>query len=423
MTRILRDERGVALPLALVGLTLVTVLVSGAMLSASTEVAVSNAHQTASGSLHRAEATVERYVAEVNVATIEAAAGTSFTYVPTGTSDSARITLTRLGQRRVGTDGWQFYSIEATPIAAGQPRGRRVMAFVEVPVDFAPPPSFNTSVKAGATLGNNADIGGSIDINSSSGLCAKAGADHAIEHAKGTSVTVRGQAAKNIGASEIKQSELAREGMAERILGGDVERLMDLADGAEIKFGNKWGQPAFNSSLRPNATHSDPAYRWGCPKNMRGAGGCPGSSGDEYKFVAIDASNADGSRGEVRLNGDYGQGMLVIVGGSLRIQGNFQYNGIILVEGSTDIHGGGGGGGSKIEGALLGLGDLTICTSGTGCTDSGGTSEMSDFTSGAVIQFNRCTLDDVQEQITKRYGTGTVKPIVDPTFAWLERAN
>ena len=32
------------------------------------------------------------------------------------------------------------------------------------------------------------------------------------------------------------------------------------------------------------------------------------------------------------INGDYGQGILIVVNGSLKIQGNFIFRGIVLVE-------------------------------------------------------------------------------------------
>ncbi|HEU0053443.1 MAG TPA: hypothetical protein VFQ39_09715 [Longimicrobium sp.] len=136
--------------------------------------------------------------------------------------------------------------------------------------------------------------------------------------------------------------------------------------------------------------------------------------------MAIDAANSDGSRGSVSVQGDYGQGMLVILNGDLRITGGFRYKGIILVEGNTDIHGGSGGsGGSKIEGALLGLGDLEICgdNSSGECQNSSGEGDGTDISSGAVIQYNRCAINAVQDAINNN-------PIQDrprsQTFAWYE---
>jgi hypothetical protein len=173
---------------------------------------------------------------------------------------------------------------------------------------------------------------------------------------------------------------------------------------------------AFSGS--PSGNNSNVKLRWGCPADM--VSSCPSGTTTKFPLVAIDAANSDGSRGSVSIQGDYGQGMLVILNGDLRITGGFQYKGIILVEGNTDIHGGSGGsGGSKIEGALLGLGDLEICGDNNSgeCENSFGEGDGSDISSGAVIQYNRCAVNAVQDAINSN-------PIQDrpraQTFAWYE---
>ena len=58
------NERGAALPLALFGLVAVSILVTSALLTSSTELALSGAHQTAARRLHAANAALERFVAD-----------------------------------------------------------------------------------------------------------------------------------------------------------------------------------------------------------------------------------------------------------------------------------------------------------------------------------------------------------------------
>lgn len=57
-------ERGAALPLALFGLVAVSLLVTSALLTSSTEVVVSRAHLEGTRSLHAANAALEQFVAE-----------------------------------------------------------------------------------------------------------------------------------------------------------------------------------------------------------------------------------------------------------------------------------------------------------------------------------------------------------------------
>jgi hypothetical protein len=57
-----------------------------------------------------------------------------------------------------------------------------------------------------------------------------------------------------------------------------------------------------------------------------------------FPIVAIDAKNPDGSWGVVTVNLSHGQGMLIVYNGSLRIQGNLIYKGVVPVEGGFHGH-------------------------------------------------------------------------------------
>ncbi|HEX2202110.1 MAG TPA: pilus assembly PilX N-terminal domain-containing protein [Longimicrobium sp.] len=403
------DRRGIALPLALLGLVAVSVMVTAALLTSSTEAAVTNAHRDATQSLFQVEGGIQEYVATQG-ADLSAVSGATFT--PTSGPD-LDIDVWRL-HRDVVIGGAVtnrervVYAVRAEPDGGG----RSLIAMVDVPIQL-----MNLNINAGATLGNNTKISGSIDINKSSNLCAGQVAGTAVLHAAGTTLTLSGQAKTNIG-NDTSTFAGNREQLAAHTLNG--LDLIEIADHADVKFGRRWFPDAPFSTLpgKPNGTQTDPRINWGCPQEL--ITGCPGSSATRFPLVAIDASTASGARGEVRIQGDYGQGMLVVLNGDLRITGGFVFKGIILVEGNTDIHGGSGGsGGSKIEGALLGLGDLEICGDNASgeCENSIGEGDGSDLSSGAVIQYNKCALNEVQQAINNNPIQAAPST---PTFAWFE---
>lgn len=404
------DERGVALPLALLGLVAISLMVTAALLTSSTEAAVSRAQADATVNLYRVESGIQAYIANrgANLAPVSNAA-----FTPPG----GPAMLINVAQMFVepppagGSAGAVVHAIRAEPApTATSAGGRSLVAMVRVPADF-----MALNIDAGATLGSNTDIGGSIDINSTSTLCNRDTADQAVLHAEGTDLTLRGAARTNIG-NDTATFDGNREELAEHVLNG--LDMVSIARRGDIKFGKMLTDTFFTSLPgRPNGAHSNRKLRWGCPSDIPGIT-CTGGTTD-FPLVAIDARTSSGGRGTVTLEGDHGQGMLVIINGNLVIRGNFVYKGIILVEGNTDIHGGGGGSGTKIQGALLGLGDLEIChddDSGD-CTNALGGEGENDLSSGAVIEYNRCAIDQVQSAINQR-------PIQQrpnaPTFGWFE---
>ena len=70
-------ERGVALPLALLGLVGVSLIVTTALLTSSTEYAISSAHQDATRALYIAEGGLQAYVAEYGSALAPGVSGSN----------------------------------------------------------------------------------------------------------------------------------------------------------------------------------------------------------------------------------------------------------------------------------------------------------------------------------------------------------
>jgi hypothetical protein len=407
------DQRGVALPLALLGLVAISLMVTAALLTSSTEAAVSRAQADATVNLYRVESGIQAYIANrgANLAPVNNAAFTP----PGGPAMLINVAQMFVEQPDPAipnsNEGAVVHAIRAEPApTATSAGGRSLVAMVRVPATF-----MALNIDAGATLGSNTDIGGSIDINSTSTLCATDTAAQAVLHAEGTELELRGAARDAIG-NDTATFDGDRDELAEHVLNG--LDLVSIARRGDIKWGKMLTDTFFTSLPgRPSGAHSNLKLRWGCPPEM--VTSCPAGTDDDFPLVAIDARTSSGGRGTVTLEGDYGQGMLVIINGNLVIRGNFLYKGIILVEGNTDIHGGSGGAGTKIQGALLGLGDLEIChddDSGD-CTNALGGEGENDLSSGAVIEYNRCAIEQVQSAINQR-------PIQQrpnaPTFGWFE---
>lgn len=396
------DRRGVALPMALFGLVAISILVTAALLTSTTDSAIAGAQRDAALEMYQAEGAVQAYVARMG-ASIDTG---RVSFVAPGTEIPYAINVSRMSLSRApGTDnGLATYALRGERASGG----RSLVAMLRVPVRY-----LNVRVNAGASFGTDATISGSIDIKASSNLCSMAGADDAVTHAQGTRLEIRGQAATNIG-SDTSTFNGSAAAMRDTIMNGI--RLQDLARSANIRFrqASSNSDSVFNG--RPQFNHTNQRYRWGCPREMTTECGGAGNANNYFPMVVIDARRADGGLGHVTIEGNHGQGMLIVLGGNLTIRGNFVFKGIIMVEGATDIHGGGSGG-AKIEGALVGLGTVNICNVSSADCTSQAVNEDSDLASGAVIQFNRCAITEVQNFLNTR---PVQQALREPTFAWFE---
>lgn len=395
-----QDQRGIALPMALFGLVAISLLVTTALITSTTEWSIASAQTDAARSMYQTEGALQAYVAQRG----SELAVAQTTYTVPGTTAQYSIDVSRMSVSKEpspSNNGMATYAIRGERTTGG----RSLIAMLRVPVKY-----LDVRVNAGASFGTDATISGSIDVNSSSNLCNLNGADDAVTHAQGTRLIIRGQAATNIGSdtSTFNGNSVA---MRDTIMNGI--RLTDLAKNATIKFRQASSNPDSIFSGRPTWNHTNPRYRWGCPNRLAN---CAGADTTYYPLVVIDASGPNNTLGEVQIQGDHGQGMLVVIGGHLRITGNFVFKGIILVEGATDIHGGGSNG-AKIEGALVGLGTVNICNVEATSCSSAAVSDDSDLSSGAVIQYNRCAINSVQKFLNQQPVQQAVRK---PTFAWFE---
>lgn len=408
-----RDRRGAALPVALFGLVAVSLLVTTALLTSNTEYAISAAHRGAAASLYNSDAALEQYVA--NRFAAAAGAGANQWMVPTTEPGAVTtvtgpdnrvysVQVTRMKQKILAVPRTapsaladEIFSLVVSPQNG---RGRAVGAFLRVQRSA---PRLTTSINAGATSGGDLKVTGNATISdgrSGVNYCNTSDnqSDYAVQVTKGSRISLGNNSAGNLeGATNVTdwdKSELER-----RVLGPNMT-LERLADAAGLKFGARFGTPGFGNT-RPSATQSDTMYNWGCPQVLLSPGTCPAGSAARDVVVAIDAGG-----GEVRINGDYGQGMIIILNGSLSIQGNFVYKGIILVEKDMNIRGGNGGNESKIEGAVVAFGE---------------SSTVEDNLSGtATIKYNFCAIQDAENALNNTAALSGDQQRRGGTFGWYE---
>jgi hypothetical protein len=384
--RSLRDERGVALPLALIGLVAVTLLVSTALITSSTELAISGAQQDATQALYVAEGGVQAYVAEQGVALAGVAGAAPFSYTPPGAGAGAtvQIGVVHLGNRMLADSSLlRQYSVTATP---GAGVGRTVAAIV---TQLLPKPiPMETNITSALTLGGNLDVDGNAFWVSGRSLDSSCGAGvEAVRMSNESDIDVNntnhmdnfvgtdddGNAVK--GYAAIDQSELTRSELALDVMGGmTLDQLI-----ARVPPENRWG-----------------------PKYSPPSG--PVREFDGWVSAEEKVAVVDGDGGTVELEG--GSGVIIIVNGNLEMAGNATFNGIIIVEGSFWLHGR-----PQVNGALI---SLSIDAENLIELD-----ELAELDGNVTIQYDRCQINEAAQKFGEMaQGMGT--PTVGSTHAWQE---
>lgn len=396
----LRSRRGVALPLALTGLVVVSLLVTSAVLTSSTESAIAGAQQGAARSLYDAEGGLNQRLQTLLANGQMLTSGTANVVLPEN-NRTVQITTT------IFQDQWNadndIHTVTASLMAeplngSNQPFGRAVVAMVQQRASLA---LMSLNVNEGAVVGSDLTVGGNSKVIDRSTLCSDSVGGGAVLHAD--NATVRESGSGDIQGA-VRESQHTGQDFVNHVLDGrSLEQFAALAD---IKFGAKFGTAAFPTNARPSATSSDARFNWGCPTGMSSVT-CPNTASTTYyPVVAIDAGG-----GVVDIQGDYGQGILIILNGSMQITGNFQFKGIILIDGYIDMSGTGGRTGSKIEGSVIAFGNNT---------NRGSRVDESETQGNAVISYNRCEVNAAQNAYNARARANPTYTLPATGFAWYE---
>lgn len=397
----LRGRRGVALPLALTGLVVVSLLVTTALLTGTTESAISAAQSNGTRSLYDAEGAMQNYLGTVMGNGTGLQAGTTSVQLVDGANRRTVRITTALLENLAPTPDTRLLtaSLLAEPLdAAGSPMGRAVVAMVQQGANYA---IMELNVNEGAVVGTDLTVGGNSKVIDKSTQCADTVGAGAVLHADDT--TVREAGSGDIQGA-VRESQYAGQAFVNHVLGGRT--LPQFAQLADIKFGPMFGKPRFPQNAHPKFDNDSLSLRWGCPLGMGLDCGNAGAATTFYPVIAIDA---DG--GVVDLQGDHGQGILIVLNGSLQITGNFRFKGIMLIDGFIDMSGTGGQTGSKLEGSVVAFGNNTNRNSRV---------DESETQGNAVISYNRCEVNAAQEAYNRRARENPTYAPPTTTFAWYE---
>jgi hypothetical protein len=392
-------NRGIALPLALLGLVAVTLMVVTVLVTSGTEFAVSNGQSSATRSLFTADGALQGFVAQqagLGTGTVNKFTEGVSAYVFNGTTYS--VTQARLARSVVmnpnGGTSTETWSLIANPNTAG----RGVGAFIQVQRTLT---NARLNVNAGFTSGGNVKIFGSSIVSDGSvgeTACDSSSSPYAVEVTQGGTITAGSQ--NLVGAGNV--SSVVKSQLMNTVLGMPLDSMAKLAT---IRFGPMYGKSDWPNNVRPNDSYSltrapDSLYNWGCPVADVGSSSCHGGQ-DRFVVVGIDARNL----GTVKLNGDWGQGVLMIMHGSLDVQGNFVFRGIVLVDQDLKMTGTGSGAG-KLEGTIVAFGDSSTVTDNVG--------------GNAMIRYNRCSINDAQNALNSQRIDSQPQDLSRSPFAWFE---
>ncbi|HYH83215.1 MAG TPA: hypothetical protein VEX86_25690 [Longimicrobium sp.] len=402
---------GIALPLALLGLVVVTLLVTTLLVTSGSEFAVSASQRDADRSLYAANGALEGYVAGqvasgVVNAFVEGADATQFDGVPYTLSLallSNQVTITPSSGS--GLETWSLTAVPTLPV-----RGRGVGALVRVTRTLT---NARLNVNAGFTSGGNVKVGGSATVSDGTGQvgCDSTKSAYSVEVTAGSTV----DAGDGNLQGAWQTSATTKAGLMRSVLGMPLDSL--ALQTAQIKFGPMFTAarmcpdrpsgvcPTWPNNVRPSHTFSlagaDSVYNWGCPVGHIGNNDCSTAGANRFVVVAIDGNGTD-----VKLNGDWGQGVLMILNSTLEIQGNFVFRGIVLVDKDLKITGGNGPYVGKMEGTVVAFGE---------------NSQVTDNVLGnATIRYNRCSINDAQNALNRNRLDQMPQRLGQPTFAWYE---
>jgi type II secretory pathway pseudopilin PulG len=409
-TAAIRDRRGIALPMALLALVIVSVLISAALVSSSTELAVSNAQEEAMQSIYTADEGLNRYIGVLDSAfradpmTLPAEPAAALT-LPSGNSANL---VRRLMYRRspvttpnptgppTTVAGTAVYCITATQARTGGRSSRTVGAFVQASLlagDLA------LNIRGAGSFGGDVRVSGSGSITGQGTNVSLCGADGYIPSIETSAAGTVDQNGSKITLTDgTRQTTEDTASFRSRILGGKTP--LEIAQRATIKFGPLLGSSrVFTRNVKANATvPRDSAWNWGCPSSMGVT--CPSPADTSYyPVIGIDAQG-----GEAEIQGDYGQGILVVVNGALRISGGFKFKGIIIVDGALDITGT-----VDVRGAVVGFNRITVSNS-TGANQN-------DLSGTMNITFDPCVNQRVQASFNDE---NPAYQLARPPYGWFE---
>lgn len=374
-----RNRRGVALPLALLALVAISLMVTTALLTSTTEYAIGSAYGSATKSLFTAERAASEYMGTFAQSRTWLQPGTATQSM--GIDGDVRLTVTRMFYDRTPAGGAEgLFAVTAEPWRNGQPRGRAIVAMVR---QSAPPPaSTNLNVTSAITLGGDLDVNGNaFTVTGRDTACNNGQGVEAVRTSNESDVDVNNEGHwdnfvgmndagdETTGRDAIEFSTMTKQELAYNVLGNQsLETII-----ASLPLSKKWG-PKFS---RPD---------W-----------------DGYLEEAEAVAVVDGKGGIVNVEG--GTGMLIIVNGDVEMTGNSTFEGIIITEGNFSLKGT-----PTVSGALI-----SLDTDGNNTIDL----DASALANGHItVAFNKCEVNNALEKFKDAWDLASAD--LGTSFAWTE---
>ncbi len=428
-----RGERGIALPVALLALVAVSILVTSLLLSSATEVSLSAAHQDATRGLFTAEGAIEAYVAQ-NGANLMATSPAGVAFIPPGgtSRDEVTIRVEVLGNvpKQSGPFVGNALYNDTTYAITAEPRrgGRQVVAMIDKVME-----KFTVMIDAGLVSGDNVLVSGNAKLSDGSdsplgedgkAICADTVGGKAVQ------TTANADTAKIIGGNGtiLGENEKLNVPVVDIVKNTFGKTLEELIDGAQIKLNARdfadrtVGQ--VNSLREVGRTPPLDPLNWGCPADI--FVGCENDTDlTRMPIIAINAANAascqivkkvetcsPGDWGTATVSMSHGQGILIVYNGNFKIEGQFAFKGVILVQGTFEISGKGSDdpqNSPKVEGAVIGL----------GLNAQGQQSTVTDVqaSGNSTVRYNRCAINLVTQQVQQNT---PIRRMEGRTFGWFE---
>ena len=327
MRWVLRDERGMALAVAIFALVVVGALVAGAFFAGTQEQRVGENQRRVLTSFGVAEAGAQERVLvwnpetmnkrpsyppdSVAIAAPQAPNGTG-TYFGYSYKMGSNIFLLNV----VGRDR----STNAGATAGGAGAQQRVGLITRIaPVDFGIRASLTT--QGSTSLSGNASVNGADSIPSGWTSCDPPGPAQPGIRDQGGNVTESGNGSVTGNPAVVNDPSINNNTFT--TFGGATYAQLAARANVELPGGTYKTNPHFGG---PSGCDKTDLLNWGDGVNPASA------CGNYYPIIHI--------AGTATLNGDQGQGIL-LVDGDLNVQGSYQFFGIVIIQGDLKTAGGG----------------------------------------------------------------------------------
>ena len=324
-----RDRRGIALPTALFALVVIGALVAGIFFTARIEVrsgentmSEARATEAAQAGLMMGYPSVLALVTAANL-TNGQSLGTSRTQIGT-TGSYYQDSITQLNRYMFLLRSYGTYEVNGDTVAA------RTLAMLIK--RYVP----ELAVNSGAIVAGAVTIQGSVTLNGADATppnwtgCSPGATQPAVR--SDSSVTVQG------GGPSISPSVSSNDTTVPNMSSVLDTLFMQLANQANVTFTSDPGTTApVDSNSKCNTKNN---LNWGDLRHT--------STTHCDSYYPVVYLNAGGPGHTIGLHGGSGQGVL-LVNGDLKMNGNYQYDGLILVRGSYQT----GGGTMNLTGSMI----------------------------------------------------------------------